>query len=86
MEDGSALGRADILADNSIIRSYYKMEDSLELLFTALKMMDSVEAIRILRNHPEFINMRRIDDCELEVTTPLIMACKHGRWTVVLSL
>ena len=56
------------------------MEDIQELLFAALKKMDSDEAIRILRDHPELINMKRKDDLEEEVTTPLIEACKYGRF------
>ena len=62
------------------------MADLQESLFAALEKMDSVEAIRILRRHPKLTNMRRTDDFEQEVTTPLIEACKSGRWLNILRL
>ena len=55
------------------------MGDIQELLFSALKKRKIEEAKQILTDHPELMNMRRTDDFEQEVTTPLIEACKYGR-------
>ena len=54
------------------------MTDMQELLFAALKGMKSEEAKRILIDHPELTNIKRIDNIEQEVTTPLIEACRYG--------
>ena len=56
------------------------MEDIQGLLFDALRERDGDEAKRILINHPELTNVKRIDDFEQEVTTPLLEACRYGGW------
>ena len=55
------------------------MEDIQELLFAALKKMKSEEATQILIDHPELTNVKRIDNAEQEVTTPLIEACRYSK-------
>ena len=56
------------------------MEDIEEQLFAALKRMKRDEAKEILINHPELTNVKRIDNIEQEVTTPLIEACRFGKY------
>ena len=56
------------------------MADVQELLFAALKQMKSEEAKQILFDHPELTNVKRIDNIEQEVTTPLIEACRFGKY------
>ena len=56
------------------------MEDIQELLFAALKKMNSEEAKQILIDHPELTNVKRIDNAEQEVTTPLIEACRYSKY------
>ena len=55
------------------------MEDHQELLFAALKKLNSDGAEQILLEHPELTNMKWTDDFEQEVTTPLIVACRYGK-------
>ena len=56
------------------------MEDIQELLFAAIKKMKSHEAKQILLDHPELTNVKRINNTEQEVTTPLIEACRHSKY------
>ena len=57
------------------------LEDMQDLLFAALKKRNREEAKRILIEHPELTNMKRTDEFEQEVTTPLIDACRYGKCT-----
>ena len=70
----------DAVVTNSVIPEYLQMEDIQGLLFDALRERDGNEAKRILINHPELTNVKRIDDFEQEVTTPLLEACRYGGW------
>ena len=58
------------------------MEDIEELLFAALKKRRGDEARNILINHQELTNVKRIDTVEQEVTTPLIEACRFGKYWI----
>ena len=57
------------------------MEDKRNMqdqLFTAIKEND-IEVVRsILSNHPELVNVKRRDELEQAVTTPLMEACRAG--------
>ena len=57
-----------------------KIQDELFLL---LKQRESDKAKKILMKHPELTNMRRTDDYEHEVSTPLIEACRYGEFTLI---
>ena len=71
---------ASVLVNNFIIiHAVCKMEDIQELLYAALKNMNSDEAKQILLEHPELTNTTLTGDFKHEVTTPLIEACKYGR-------
>ena len=53
------------------------------LLADALKRRDGTKAIHILSNHPELTNISLINEHEQETSTPLIEACRRGRWHLI---
>ena len=59
------------------------IKDIQDQLFLLLKQRESEEANQILLKHPELTNMRRTDNYEHEVSTPLIEACRYGECTSV---
>ena len=62
------------------------MEETQELLFAAIRSMNSEETKKILTDHPELTNVKRVDNVEQEVTTPLIEASKYGKYVMNLNL
>ena len=57
------------------------MEDERNMqdqLFAAIKEEDIEEVSCILSNHPELINVKRRDELEQAITTPLMEACRAG--------
>ena len=46
----------------------------------ALETHNVTEAIRILTDYPELINMKGTDEFEKHVATPLIFACRYRKY------
>ena len=51
-------------------------------LLDALETNNADEAIRILSDHPELMNMKGTDQFEKHVATPLIFACKYSKYYI----
>ena len=54
------------------------MEGIQDKLFQAIKSRQAEEAKRILVEYPELTNLKRTTECDGEVSTPLIEACRYG--------
>ena len=57
------------------------MEDERNMqdqLFAAIKENDIELVSYILSNHPELVNVKRRDELEQAITTPLMEACRAG--------
>ena len=76
---------ADVLDHNIIVHTCLLTMDYMQgRLFAAIKRREGDFAKQILLEDPEMTyqlaNAKRTGDFEHEVTTPLIEACKYGRW------
>ena len=54
------------------------MEGIQDKLFQAIQSRQAQEAKRILREYPDLTNLKRTTECDGEVSTPLIEACRYG--------
>ena len=60
------------------------MDDTKEFqdFLHALQTSEAGEAIRILSDNPEMINMKGTDHSEQHVATPLIFACRYSEYNI----
>ena len=54
------------------------MEGIQDKLFQAIESRQAQEAKHILTEYPELTNLKRTTECDGEVSTPLIEACRYG--------